>query len=271
MKTQMSGTAIHRVSLILLPSLLFLQGGVCLAELQGLSSDFYQEEQSIENLVIDTKDMAGKSRLDPYSQWIHKIELSEDTAVWNQRMRRNWNTGDTALSGQDCSKGSPCSSIAIGKGAKATTGTVTVDGPKITGTVGTKSRVTQSSNMAIGKEATANMGNVTVHGSKIKGMVTNQSHVKQSTNKAIGKGATANMGSVTVQGSRIKGMVTNQSRVKQSINQARSEGATANMGSVTVEDSKIKGTVTNQSRVTQSANRAIGKGATANMGSVGID
>lgn len=271
MKTQIIGTA-TRVGPILLFSLLLLQLGVCFAQFEGRSSDFYQERPRIQHVdSLVTKDMLGKSQLDPHSRWIHKVELSEDTAVWNQRMQRNWNAGDTASSSQDCEKDSPCSSIAIGKGATANIGTVTVDSPKLKGILGTKSRVTQSSNMAIGKGATANMGNATVHGSKIKGMVTNESRVRQSANNAIGKGATANIGSTTVQGSSIKGSVTNQSRMKQSLNQARGKGAVANIGSVTVDDSRIKGTVMNESRVKQSANRAIGKGATANMGSIEID
>jgi len=238
MKTQAWTTLTCRVGLILLPSLIVFHVGVSLAQIRGLSSDFYLEGSrihSVENHAFEGNGMADKSNIDPRSNYVHKIELSEEAAIWNQRMRRNWSKGDTASSGQDCLEGSTCSSIAIGKGATARMGTVTVDGPKVKGTIGTKSHVNQSSNMAIGKGATANMGNVTVHGSRIKGMVTNQSRVSQSANKAIGKGATANMGSVTVHGSSIKGTVTNQSRVKRSANKAIGKGAIANMGSISID------------------------------------
>ena len=125
-------------------------------------------------------------------------------------------------------------------------------------------------NIAIGKGATANMGSVTVKDSSVKGTVTTKAQVKQSLNTAVGEGATANMGSVTVKDSSVKGTVTNEAKVRQSTNTAIGKEATANMGSISVNDSSVKGTVTNESKVNQSTNKAIGKGATSNMGSITI-
>ena len=69
----------------------------------------------------------------------------------------------------------------------------------VKGTVTNKSNVEKSANMALGEGATANMGSVTLQNSKVDGTITNQANVKQSANMALGKGAEANMGSVVAE------------------------------------------------------------------------
>ncbi len=272
MHNQTWNNVFTRVHLGLLSVSFVLPVSVFFAPAEAFSSDLYKGKSGIEKIDNRVgKDAVSKSTLKRHSRQNRNAEFSEETAVWNQRMRRNWSAGGSAVSGQACSKKSPCSSIAIGKGATANTGTVTVDGTKGKGSVDTKSNIKQSSNMAIGNRATANMGSVNVQGSNIKGAINNQSNVKQSVNKAIGKGATANMGSVSVQGSNIKGVINNQSDVQQSVNEAIGKGATANMGSVSVQGSKVKGAVANESQVKQSSSKARGDGASANMGSITIE
>ena len=70
---------------------------------------------------------------------------------------------------------------------------------KVSGKVINKSKVDKSANVAIGKGATANMGSVTMKNSQVSGKVINDSKVDKSANVAIGKGSEANMGSVTME------------------------------------------------------------------------
>jgi hypothetical protein len=69
----------------------------------------------------------------------------------------------------------------------------------VRGKVINKSNVKNAANVAIGKGATANMGSITMNKSSVKGKVINKSNVKNAANVAIGKGSEANMGSVVME------------------------------------------------------------------------
>jgi len=62
-----------------------------------------------------------------------------------------------------------------------------------------KANINKSVNTAIGKGATANMGSITMENTSVKGTVTNQANINKSVNTAIGENSEASMGSVVLE------------------------------------------------------------------------